>query len=279
MSSPRPSDLPHLSRLADLMILHQGDADLVKVLRYTMKITAANDGYYKELITLRHDKCLQLLLNKFGNDNSLNVPYDLALYAIQMDSLNCLSVILAYAKHKSIDMNSSIPNNGPYYLGAFKHSLLYYAAQYKNSPCMNVLLQYGITDNPKPYTSAAQEACRINSPECLKLLITGGHDVLSKNSNGEDCLTIAAKNGGHECLKLLLNVLSPTTQTSDSLVSPLSKKVKRHLPDCSVCMEKAVEVMFIPCSHVTTCSGCSEKVVSCPICRGHIAKKMKAIFS
>jgi len=206
MSSPRPSDLPKLSKLADLMILHQGDADLVQVLHYTMKITAATGGYYKELITIDHDECLELLLNTFGHDGPLNTPFELAHYAIRhrdSQSLNCLTVILAYASSKSIDMNSG--HHGSTTVRTT--SLLCLAASYSNSPCMKVLLEYGIKDNPKQYISAAQEACSSNSPECLTLLIKWGLvDVTSLNSSGEDCLTVAAKNGGHECLKLLLKM-------------------------------------------------------------------------
>ncbi|KAN0043447.1 hypothetical protein ACTA71_011106 [Dictyostelium dimigraforme] len=49
--------------------------------------------------------------------------------------------------------------------------------------------------------------------------------------------------------------------------------------NCSVCYESIRDVVFFPCSHVVTCSGCSSRMGTCPICRAMIQSKKKIFYS
>lgn len=38
---------------------------------------------------------------------------------------------------------------------------------------------------------------------------------------------------------------------------------------CKICLEKEVEVLFLPCNHFVSCQGCKERLTQkkCPFCR------------
>lgn len=46
--------------------------------------------------------------------------------------------------------------------------------------------------------------------------------------------------------------------------------------ECVVCMDAAVDIVFAPCGHSSTCSSCAEKLTNCCICRSHILIKIAA---
>lgn len=45
--------------------------------------------------------------------------------------------------------------------------------------------------------------------------------------------------------------------------------------ECIICLEKEKDTVFAPCGHFMTCSVCSIKCKSCPICRGKIFSMLK----
>lgn len=56
----------------------------------------------------------------------------------------------------------------------------------------------------------------------------------------------------------------------------------RQLKDkilCKVCMERDVEITFIPCGHLCVCEKCSRHVKKCPMCRNHIRGLVKTYLS
>lgn len=46
---------------------------------------------------------------------------------------------------------------------------------------------------------------------------------------------------------------------------------------CKICLDSRVEMVFIPCKHVSTCAACSVTLEKCPICR-KIAKGIVKLF-
>ncbi|KAJ8027420.1 E3 ubiquitin-protein ligase XIAP [Holothuria leucospilota] len=36
---------------------------------------------------------------------------------------------------------------------------------------------------------------------------------------------------------------------------------------CKICLDNDVEILFLPCKHLVTCSDCAERIDNCPICR------------
>lgn len=48
---------------------------------------------------------------------------------------------------------------------------------------------------------------------------------------------------------------------------------KRHIkwiPECIICQEKLIEVLFLPCGHFATCIECGPRLRKCPQCRAKI---------
>jgi E3 ubiquitin-protein ligase MYLIP len=74
--------------------------------------------------------------------------------------------------------------------------------------------------------------------------------------------------------------ISTTRQSTDSLNSDRSDmettKDSASLPiasidfECRICMDSAIDTVFCPCGHAVCCKSCSQRVKSCPICRGTI---------
>ena len=48
---------------------------------------------------------------------------------------------------------------------------------------------------------------------------------------------------------------------------------------CKICMEADAAVLFDPCGHLSTCSGCSSSLTECPMCRNRIKRKIRAFMS
>jgi hypothetical protein len=44
---------------------------------------------------------------------------------------------------------------------------------------------------------------------------------------------------------------------------------------CTICMDRAIEIVCVPCGHLCMCGPCSAAIVSCPICRAHVAQMVK----
>ena len=65
---------------------------------------------------------------------------------------------------------------------------------------------------------------------------------------------------------------------------------RRHFPDCRFikrvgnrykcmkCLRAEVEVVFVPCLHITCCSRCAETMKTCPVCRDGIKSSFKVRF-
>mmetsp|Transcript_19890 Transcript_19890/g.41324 ORF Transcript_19890/g.41324 Transcript_19890/m.41324 type:complete len:553 (-) Transcript_19890:71-1729(-) len=43
---------------------------------------------------------------------------------------------------------------------------------------------------------------------------------------------------------------------------------------CVVCMQEQRSCVIMPCAHLVTCTSCSDRLTSCPICRGEIERKI-----
>lgn len=36
---------------------------------------------------------------------------------------------------------------------------------------------------------------------------------------------------------------------------------------CKICMDQDVNIVFLPCGHLVTCSTCAANIPDCPVCR------------
>lgn len=49
----------------------------------------------------------------------------------------------------------------------------------------------------------------------------------------------------------------------------------REARQCKVCLDEDISVVFLPCGHACTCTGCAATVSHCPICRHFIRGTVK----
>ena len=47
---------------------------------------------------------------------------------------------------------------------------------------------------------------------------------------------------------------------------------------CKICENKPIEILYVPCFHMITCSSCAPTVISCPVCRTMISYIIKPIL-
>lgn len=71
--------------------------------------------------------------------------------------------------------------------------------------------------------------------------------------------------------------ISGKTQNSQELVAELEKIKDFHM--CKVCMDAEIDMVFLPCSHMLTCSSCALALTQCPICRNDIKYTIKPIIA
>ena len=72
-----------------------------------------------------------------------------------------------------------------------------------------------------------------------------------------------------------------TSYASATSSSPHPKDAEKQLArkwECTVCMDEEIEIVLLPCTHISTCSSCTIKLSQCPICRGEIKHVLKPIW-
>ena len=63
------------------------------------------------------------------------------------------------------------------------------------------------------------------------------------------------------------------TKTSSSESSKGNEKI------CKICYTNELNVVFLPCGHVVSCTKCAEVLYKCPICRSYIENSNRIYFS
>lgn len=52
-------------------------------------------------------------------------------------------------------------------------------------------------------------------------------------------------------------------------------KMLREQNQCKICMDNVINIVFIPCGHISSCGDCAKSMKKCPICRKNIERKVK----
>ncbi|XP_048255805.1 baculoviral IAP repeat-containing protein 7-B-like [Haliotis rufescens] len=98
----------------------------------------------------------------------------------------------------------------------------------------------------------------------------GGTDSLPKTHPSVSCSTDPqASQPGREG--------SLVTPTSQRLV--VENKRLREKSACRMCRNEAVGVLFLPCGHLVTCSGCAPTITDCIICGKTLLGTVKTFFT
>ncbi|XP_056140468.1 baculoviral IAP repeat-containing protein 2 [Lampris incognitus] len=72
--------------------------------------------------------------------------------------------------------------------------------------------------------------------------------------------------------------VSPSQDLSDL---PMEEQLRRLQEErtCKVCMDKEVNIVFIPCGHLVVCKECAPSLRKCPICRGLVKGTVRTFLS
>ena len=54
-----------------------------------------------------------------------------------------------------------------------------------------------------------------------------------------------------------------------------AKKKEQALDECLVCSDQKRDTLFLPCAHVACCSGCSDRVKKCLVCKEYVDERKK----
>lgn len=62
---------------------------------------------------------------------------------------------------------------------------------------------------------------------------------------------------------------------------PMEEQLRRLQEErtCKVCMDKEVNIVFIPCGHLVVCRECAPSLRKCPICRGLVKGTVRTFLS
>ncbi|XDV23980.1 hypothetical protein PO909_028303, partial [Leuciscus waleckii] len=71
---------------------------------------------------------------------------------------------------------------------------------------------------------------------------------------------------------------SPSQDLSDL---PMEEQLRRLQKErtCKVCMDKEMNIVFIPCGHLVVCKECAPSLRKCPICRGLVKGAVRTFLS
>lgn len=65
----------------------------------------------------------------------------------------------------------------------------------------------------------------------------------------------------------------------DEAPRPPRRNYLRNAPECNVCMDSRVQIVFLPCGHACACRPCARRLRRCPICRIIVTKRQKLFIS
>uniref|UniRef100_A0A8C6T9F3 Baculoviral IAP repeat containing 2 n=1 Tax=Neogobius melanostomus TaxID=47308 RepID=A0A8C6T9F3_9GOBI len=119
-------------------------------------------------------------------------------------------------------------------------------------------------------TSAQQQTARL-----IELVLTKGNAAVEVFRNW------IQKNDVHLLRDLMAQsneALSPSQDLSDL---PMEEQLRRLQEErtCKVCMDKEVNIVFIPCGHLVVCKECAPSLRKCPICRGLVKGTVRTFLS
>lgn len=133
--------------------------------------------------------------------------------------------------------------------------------------CGGILANWEPTDDPRTEHARWFEKCKLTKAHKEQVLL---NDAFTR-------LTISPPEGQSPPHPSEQATSSP--QPTDE-PEPKARDVnKTDFKICKVCYVEELEVMFLPCGHIATCTKCAFKLTSCAICRKHIHKMLRAIIS
>lgn len=106
--------------------------------------------------------------------------------------------------------------------------------------------------------------------------------VLSKgNAAAEVFRNWIKKNDVYLLRELMAQTNEAVSPSQDLSDLPMEEQLRRLQEErtCKVCMDKEVNIVFIPCGHLVVCKECAPSLRKCPICRGMVKGTVRTFLS
>uniref|UniRef100_A0A3Q3X926 Uncharacterized protein n=1 Tax=Mola mola TaxID=94237 RepID=A0A3Q3X926_MOLML len=122
----------------------------------------------------------------------------------------------------------------------------------------------------KAQTSAQQQTAKL-----IELVLTKG------NAAAEVFRNWIQKNDVHLLRDLMAQSNEAASPSQDLSDLPMEEQLRRLQEErtCKVCMDKEVNIVFIPCGHLVVCKECAPSLRKCPICRGLVKGTVRTFLS
>ncbi|XP_035998994.1 baculoviral IAP repeat-containing protein 2 isoform X2 [Fundulus heteroclitus] len=119
-------------------------------------------------------------------------------------------------------------------------------------------------------TSAQQQTARL-----IEVVLTKG------NAAAEVFRNWIQKNDVHLLRDLMAQSNEASSPSQDLSDLPMEEQLRRLQEErtCKVCMDKEVNIVFIPCGHLVVCKECAPSLRKCPICRGLVKGTVRTFLS
>lgn len=78
-----------------------------------------------------------------------------------------------------------------------------------------------------------------------------------------------------------IEITSIEEEVSDPKEAKLKKEIARLRDDrmCKICLSDEATVVFLPCGHLSSCTGCAAALKDCPVCRAQIQGLIRAYLA
>uniref|UniRef100_A0A3P8YRG2 RING-type E3 ubiquitin transferase n=1 Tax=Esox lucius TaxID=8010 RepID=A0A3P8YRG2_ESOLU len=119
-------------------------------------------------------------------------------------------------------------------------------------------------------TVVAQQTARL-----IELVLAKG------NAAAEVFRNWIQKNDVHLLRDLMAQANEAASPSQDLSDLPMEEQLRRLQEErtCKVCMDKEVNIVFIPCGHLVVCKECAPSLRKCPICRGLVKGTVRTFLS
>ncbi|KAG7156520.1 death-associated inhibitor of apoptosis 2-like 2, partial [Homarus americanus] len=141
-------------------------------------------------------------------------------------------------------------------------------------PCIEAVLQYMEEETRQTLQKASNRGIE---NEATAQQVAKIQAVQPRSQQQSSSSLVASATSNSPVVSSSNHASSSTSSATQELAEELERI--RDIRMCKVCMDAEMDVVFLPCQHMVTCSSCALALAQCPICREDIKYSIKPILS
>ncbi|XP_062868321.1 baculoviral IAP repeat-containing protein 2 isoform X1 [Trichomycterus rosablanca] len=140
---------------------------------------------------------------------------------------------------------------------------------------MDHLLEENVISQKEYDTIRNCATVKLQTGQLIDLVLTKG------NAAAEVFRNWIKKNDVYLLRELMAQTNEAASPSQDLSDLPMEEQLRRLQEErtCKVCMDKEVNIVFIPCGHLVVCKECAPSLRKCPICRGLVKGTVRTFLS